>query len=399
MGRDARTLRLHAGLAGQGLRRACGRAGGREAVAPNPATLWAQPAPARLTVSRCSRRAPPPTGWRTGFLPASTRALLGGIEVTRVPAGGLQRRLPDKTPRPRALPNESPREHACRRSLTPAWRHGRARRSRAVIRVRRLQRALRSPSWLCFDLASRLSKRDFELGVGRASGNSLLRREKFKWVPNGRGEQMGYSGRIACSSARWCGTGPYPAASQRRRASMAHFAGLDVSVAETSICIVDEHGKIVRERKVPTEPEEIIAALNGAGQSCERIGLEAGPLSQWLYGELAEAGLPVICIETRHIRAVLEAQVNKTDRNDARGIAQMMRVGLFRPVHVKTLQSQQRRMLLTTRKLLQSKMLDLENDLRGTLKNFGFKVGKIGAGSTPRAVQGAARAAAPAGQA
>jgi transposase len=160
---------------------------------------------------------------------------------------------------------------------------------------------------------------------------------------------------------------------------MAHFAGLDVSVAETSICIVDDHGKIVRERKVPTEPEAIIEALNGSGQACERIGLEAGPLSQWLYGELAEASLPVICIETRHIRAVLEAQINKTDRNDARGIAQMMRVGLFRPVHVKTLQSQQRRMLLTTRKLLQSKMIDLENDLRGTLKNFGFKVGKIGA--------------------
>jgi transposase len=92
---------------------------------------------------------------------------------------------------------------------------------------------------------------------------------------------------------------------------MAHFAGLDVSVAETSICIVDEHGKIARERKVPTEPEEIIAALNGSGQACERIGLEAGPLSQWLYGELAEAGLPVICIETRHIRAVLAAQVKQ----------------------------------------------------------------------------------------
>src|ERR671919_1152448 len=92
MGRDARTLRLHAGLAGQGLRRACGRAGGREAVAPNPATLWAQPAPARLTASGCSRRAPPPTRWRTGFLPASTHALLGGIEVTRMPADAVASR-------------------------------------------------------------------------------------------------------------------------------------------------------------------------------------------------------------------------------------------------------------------------------------------------------------------
>jgi hypothetical protein len=87
----------------------------------------------------------------------------------------------------------------------------------------------------------------------------------------------------------------------------------------------------------------------------ERIGLEAGPLSQWLYGALAEVGLPVICVETRHMKAALSAQINKSDRNDARGIAQMMRVGLYRPVHVKTLASQKRRMLLTSRQLLQAK--------------------------------------------
>src|SRR6516162_10157112 len=86
-------------------------------------------------------------------------------------------------------------------------------------------------------------------------------------------------------------------------------------------------------------------------KQCEAfIGLEAGPLSQWLFSALAEAGLPVICVETRHMRAVLKAQINKTDRNDARGIAQMMRVGLYRPVHVKTLRSQKLRMLLTHRK-------------------------------------------------
>jgi transposase len=110
-----------------------------------------------------------------------------------------------------------------------------------------------------------------------------------------------------------------------------------------------------------------------------RIGLEAGPLSQWLYSALGEANLPVICVETRHMRAVLKAQINKTDRNDARGIAQMMRAGLYRPVHVKTLRSQKLRMLLTHRKLLQSKAIAVENDLRGTLRNFGLKVGVAGA--------------------
>ena len=108
------------------------------------------------------------------------------------------------------------------------------------------------------------------------------------------------------------------------------------------------------------------------------MGLEAGPLSQWLYSVLAEAGLPVICVETRHMRAVLKAQINKTDRNDARGMAQMMRAGLYRPVHVKTLRSQKLRVLLTHRKLLQSKAIAIENELRASLRNFGLKVGMIG---------------------
>src|SRR5262249_22307373 len=98
-----------------------------------------------------------------------------------------------------------------------------------------------------------------------------------------------------------------------------------------------------------------------------RIGVKAGPLSQWLFSAPAEADSPVICVETRHMRAVLKAQINKTDRNDARGIAQMMRVGLYRAVHVKTLRSQKLRMLLTHRKLLQSKAIAVDNDLRGTL--------------------------------
>ena len=112
------------------------------------------------------------------------------------------------------------------------------------------------------------------------------------------------------------------------------FAGLDVLVKETSVGMVDDTGKIIREVKVASEPEALLAVLNNAAYHFKRIGLEAGQLSQWLFSALAEAGLAVICVETRHMKAVLKAQINKTDRNDARGIAQMMRVGLYRPVHV-----------------------------------------------------------------
>src|SRR5690242_20651507 len=128
---------------------------------------------------------------------------------------------------------------------------------------------------------------------------------------------------------------------------MDHFAGLDVSVKDTSVCIVDGTGKIVREVKVASEPDALLQVLRSPAYCFKRIGLEAGPLSQWLFSALGEANLPVMCVETRHMRAVLKAQINKTDRNDARGIAQMMRVGLYRAVHVKTLRSQKLRMLLT----------------------------------------------------
>jgi len=162
---------------------------------------------------------------------------------------------------------------------------------------------------------------------------------------------------------------------------MDQYAGLDISLEETSVCIVNAEGGIVRETKVATDPTAIGAVLTAAGLGpFKRVGLEAGPLSQWLFSALAEVGLPVICIETRHAKAVLAAQTNKTDRNDARGIAQMMRVGLYRPVHVKTLLSQQRRMLLTSRKLLLTKWQDVENDLRGTLRNFGLRIGPVSEG-------------------
>src|SRR3974390_3539734 len=170
-------------------------------------------------------------------------------------------------------------------------------------------------------------------------------------------------------------TGP----KHQEKRSMDYFAGLDVSVKDRSVCIVDGTGKVVREVKVASEPDALLQVLRNRAYRFKRIGLEAGPLSQWLFSALGEANLPVICVETRHMRAVLQAQINKTDRNDARGIAQMMRVGLYRPVHVKTLRSQKLRMLLTHRKLLQSKAIAVENDLRGTLRNFGLKVGMAGA--------------------
>jgi transposase len=131
------------------------------------------------------------------------------------------------------------------------------------------------------------------------------------------------------------------------------------------VCLVDDAGKAVCEHKVPTEPDDIVVLLTSVGEDYVRIGIEAGPLWQWLVDGLTGAGLPVICVETRHMKALLQGQqIKKSDRNDARGIAQMMRVGLFKPVHVKTLAAQEQRMLLTGRKLVQRKLIDIESDRR-----------------------------------
>ncbi len=161
---------------------------------------------------------------------------------------------------------------------------------------------------------------------------------------------------------------------------MEHYAGIDVSLESASVCVVDVTGRIVREAKVASEPEALIAWFAALDWRLERIGLEAGPLSQWLYAELREAGLPVELLETRHVRRALELMPVKTDRNDARGIAQLMRLGWFRPVHCKSLGAQEVRALLTARKLVQAKLFDVEMSLRGVLRGFGLKVGR----TTPR---------------
>jgi transposase len=157
---------------------------------------------------------------------------------------------------------------------------------------------------------------------------------------------------------------------------MNHYAGIDVSLECSSVCVVDASGTIVREAKVASEPEALIAWFGSLGIGLERIGLEAGPLSQWLYASLKRAGLAVELLETRHVRDAFKAMPVKSDRNDARGIAQLMRLGWFRPVHCKSMEAQEVRAVLTARKLVQSKLLDVENSLRGILRGFGLKVGK-----------------------
>jgi transposase len=157
---------------------------------------------------------------------------------------------------------------------------------------------------------------------------------------------------------------------------MNHYAGIDVSLECSSVCVVDASGKILREAKVTSEPEALIAWLRSQGMSFERIGLEAGPLSQWLFAAMKAAGLAVELLETRHVRKAFEAMPVKSDRNDARGIAQLMRLGWFRPVHCKSMDAQEVRAMLTARKLVQSKLRDVENSLRGILRGFGLKVGK-----------------------
>ena len=157
---------------------------------------------------------------------------------------------------------------------------------------------------------------------------------------------------------------------------MDHYAGIDVSLECSSVCVVDANGKIVREAKVASEPEALIGWFGSLGFGPARIGLEAGMLSQWLHAAMKQAGLAVELLETRHVYEAFKSMPVKSDRNDARKIAQLMRLGWFRPVHCKSITAQQIRAMLTARKLVQSKLLDLENSLRGILRGFGLKVGK-----------------------
>ena len=161
---------------------------------------------------------------------------------------------------------------------------------------------------------------------------------------------------------------------------MEHYAGLDVSLELTSVCIVDAQGEIIREAKVPSHPEDLVRDLRSVEHPIGRIGLEAGPLSQWLHAGLTSAGFDAVLLETRHVKAALSAMTVKTDRRDARGIAQLLRLGWYRPVHAKSISAQEVRALLTARKLIQAKLLDIECSIRGVLRGFGLRVGAISRG-------------------
>lgn len=161
---------------------------------------------------------------------------------------------------------------------------------------------------------------------------------------------------------------------------MEHYAGLDVSLELTSVCIVDAQGAIIRETKVASHPEDLVGYIRSLEHPVMRIGLEAGPLSQWLHAGLTSAGFDAVLLETRHVKAALSAMTVKTDRRDARGIAQLLRLGWYRPVHAKSASAQEVRSLLTARKLIQAKLLDVESGIRGVLRGFGLKVGPISRG-------------------
>jgi len=161
---------------------------------------------------------------------------------------------------------------------------------------------------------------------------------------------------------------------------MDYYAGIDVSLEQSSVCVADSSGKIVRETKVASEPEALLQHFAVLGLPIIRVGLEAGPLSQWLREGLVDAGLDVVLLETRHVKAALSAMTVKTDRKDARGIAQLLRMGWYRPVHAKSADAQAVRALLVGRKLLQAKLLDVELSIRGILRGYGLKVGEVSRG-------------------
>jgi transposase len=182
---------------------------------------------------------------------------------------------------------------------------------------------------------------------------------------------------------------------QPRRAVVKYFAGLDVSLEETSICVVDESGSVVREGRAASDPAGVVAWFKEHGLNVSRLGLEAGPLSPWLHSGLVASGLPAVCIETRRMRGATLVMAVKTDRVDARAIAHAVRVGWYTAVHVKSAASQELRLLLRNRKALVEQRVGLDNEIRGTLKAFGIKLGAVSQARFAEAVTTAIQATRP----
>ena len=158
------------------------------------------------------------------------------------------------------------------------------------------------------------------------------------------------------------------------------YIGLDVSLASTAICVLGEKGKIVTEARVASAPEALVAFLRELPHGIAVIGLEAGPLSQWLHKGLTDAGFEAVLMETRQVKGALKAMPIKTDRRGAEGIARLLQMGWFRPVHCKTASSQEMRALLTSRKSVLDAIVRMEVSLRGVLRNFGLKLGLVSKG-------------------
>lgn len=154
---------------------------------------------------------------------------------------------------------------------------------------------------------------------------------------------------------------------------MTFYVALDVSLEKTALCVMDAEGAPIIERSVPSEAVAIAELLTALPERPERIGLEAGPLSEWLVRGLADAGFTAILMETRQVRAALSSMTVKTDRNDARGMAHLLRMGWFRPVHVKSMDAREQRVLLSARTTLVRRLRDIENSVRGLLRGFGFR--------------------------
>ena len=152
---------------------------------------------------------------------------------------------------------------------------------------------------------------------------------------------------------------------------MKHYVGLDVSQKETSVCVVDEAGKRVFEGKAKSEPGALAAVIRKRAPFAERIGFETGAMASWLWHELKRVGLPVVCIDARHANAALSVRINKSDQNDARGLAELVRIGWYREVRIKSEQSQTIRSTLVARARLVGIRRDLENQVRSLLKEYG----------------------------
>ncbi len=165
------------------------------------------------------------------------------------------------------------------------------------------------------------------------------------------------------------------------------YVGMDVSLKETSICVVDDSGEIVSEGTVISEPAALAAFIKAEADGALRIGLETGPTTTWLWHELRAMGLPVICIDARHAKAALSMQINKSDRNDAVGLARIMQAGWYKEVQVKSLPCHEVRAVLNSRAQLVKTKRDLENQIRGLLKNLGLRIGRAGGNVFHRRVE------------